>query len=214
MKSKWLSEITGFENVKGYEIRSDGAIISYVTTVRESGTGRIKGKGLDYKKGKIISGSTDSKGYRYLTLKGQDCTIKNPKIHRLVAIAFVKNPHNKPQVNHIDGDKLNNDISNLEFVTNEENRRHALETGLKKEMNYGVAQYDLEGKLLNIFHTASEALEHLGIKDSKNRSGNIGRCVNGKRKTAYGYAWRKYEGSTTSRETYGVSEETPETGDS
>lgn len=53
-------------------------------------------------------------------------------VHRLIAIYFISNPQNLPEVNHIDGDKQNNSISNLEWVTHQENMKHAWSTGLRK----------------------------------------------------------------------------------
>ena len=60
-------------------------------------------------------------------------------VHRLVAGAFIPNPMNKPFINHVDGNKLNNDISNLEWVTASENTQHAYESGLMNKKQYECA---------------------------------------------------------------------------
>lgn len=69
-------------------------------------------------------------GYECLKLT-KDGVRTHPSVHRLVAEAFIPNPHNKSEVNHIDGDKSNNRVSNLEWVTSSENKIHARDTGLK-----------------------------------------------------------------------------------
>ena len=66
-------------------------------------------------------------GYPTVTLGGN-----NKTIHRIIATAFIPNPENKPQVNHINGIKTDNHISNLEWATSSENLKHAYNTGLKK----------------------------------------------------------------------------------
>lgn len=92
----------------------------------------------------------------------QNYILKNYLIHVLVAKAFVDNPYNKPQVNHIDGNKLNNCVSNLEWVTRSENVIHAHKTNLIKSMpsrwnTKQIKQLSLDGKIIAIYKSQREA---------------------------------------------------------
>ncbi len=78
---------------------------------------------------KIRKFSVNHKGYFQIMLY-KDNVGKNYRVNRLVAEAFIGNPYNKEQVNHIDGDKKNNHVSNLEWVTGMENIKHAIDNGL------------------------------------------------------------------------------------
>lgn len=96
MKEKWKKSI-----VDGYLI---------------SNYGRIK----NLKTGNIIKPDKEEKGYCRLSIKVNGVK-KHYPIHRLVAIAFIPNPENKEQVDHIDNDKTNNNVNNLQWVSNKEN---------------------------------------------------------------------------------------------
>ena len=81
------------------------------------------------KEERILKPRTSKNGYLYVHLRFGNIS-KYVKIHRLVAEAFVLNEENKPCVNHIDGNKLNNYANNLEWVTISENTIHAMKMGL------------------------------------------------------------------------------------
>jgi hypothetical protein len=110
-------------------------------------------------KGQIIDVKY-SGGYKRVTI----CGI-NYLLHRLVAFTFIPNLENKEQVNHIDGNKLNNSVENLEWVTNLENQIHKVKTGLYKGM-HKIIQYDHNMNIINQFKSIIEASKLLGISVS------------------------------------------------
>ena len=121
-------DIEGYEGL--YQVSTCGNVKS-LPKVRRNGTGTY------IQKERLLKPSNTSTGYKKVELC-KDGKRKSFKVHRLVAIAFIPNPDNKPEVNHIDGNKINNNIDNLEWVTSSENSIHAYETGLspnKKELD-------------------------------------------------------------------------------
>ena len=78
----------------------------------------------------------NSYGYKCVKLYNNTRKTKNVLVHRLVALTFLDNPNNYKYINHIDGNKLNNDVSNLNWCTSSENNAHAYRTGLKRKENY------------------------------------------------------------------------------
>lgn len=96
--------------------------------------GRVLSKATN----KVIKQHTNFRGYKVFAtyIGGRKGIAVCPRVHRLVAKAFIPNPENKPQINHIDGNKVNNRWTNLEWNTNLENSHHAIRTGLTK-VDYG-----------------------------------------------------------------------------
>ena len=116
-----IKEIRGFEG--RYSVNEEGDVFSHIS-------------------GRKLKPGLSGGGYYLVDLAG-----KSRLVHRLVAEAFLPDFLDKPQVNHIDGDKLNNHVSNLEMATAKENAAHAYKTGLKvsvKGENHGRAKLSAE----------------------------------------------------------------------
>ena len=90
-----------------------------------------KGNIYSKRKRKYLKQTINKFGYCQVTLQ-KDKYKKMFSVHRLVAQAFIPNPKNKPQVNHIDSNRQNNNVKNLEWVTAKENKKHALDNNLLK----------------------------------------------------------------------------------
>jgi hypothetical protein len=106
-------------------------------------------------------------------------------LHRLIALTFIENPELKEQVNHIDGNKLNNCVTNLEWVTNKENQIHKFENGLGNNYSRKIGKYNINNELINEYKSIT-----LAANDNNISKSCISGVLRGKRKTAAGFIWK------------------------
>lgn len=180
-----------WKDIKGYEG-------SYMV----SNMGRIKSLGnCKTHKEKVLNPCVNNHGYLLVSLY-LNRKSSSKMVHRIVIETFLSKPSFDKQVNHKNGNKTDNNISNLEWCTGSENVKHAFTTGLKAihkgELNpmfgrFGgasnrskkVIQSNKYGEYLNEFTSAAEAHIITGVN-----SKNISSCCLGKRQSAGGYIWR------------------------
>lgn len=192
-----------------YFIRND-KIYDYRGFYKVSNAGDIKS--LHGKNERIIKQFINNKGYYIVNLHKKN-NVKKITVHSLVAHMFIENLENKPEIDHIDGDKSNNNVKNLRWVTRKENLSNVISKerhkkamknreitdewkknisnatqGSKNPRAKKIIQYDLSGNLIKVWDYIKQASEELLI----NKSGIIN-CCRGKNKTAGGYIWRYYE---------------------
>lgn len=134
-----------------------------------------KGNVKNIKTGRILIGWYNNDGYRMITLKG-----KTYYAHRLVALAFLDNPNNLPQVDHRDEKKDNNDISNLRWVTASQNQRHSAHNKSCK-----IKQLTKDGNLIRIWDSSMQIERELGYNN-----GAIINVLKGRQNYAFGFQWQ------------------------
>ena len=158
-------------------------IPNYEGLYQISNLGNIKRKKDNY----IFKKNKNNGGYRIVTLTKNKIE-KNVSVHRLVAQAFIPNPNNLPQINHIDGNKMNNNVNNLEWCTQSENMKHAYINNLEVQKGKKIIQYDIDMNIIKIWNKMIDAENQLNISHSK-----ISMVCQGKRNKAGGFIWRYYD---------------------
>ena len=188
-------DIPNYEDI--YEISTRG----YIKSISRW---RDNGKSGYLQKEKYMTPHVTKKGYLAIDLY-KDKKRKKYLVHRLIAETFIPNPNNYPCVNHKDGNKLNNDINNLEWCTQQYNMKEAARLGLlnlwcdklfgKDHPNYKfrgkwktqkpIYQFDINGVFIKRYNSSQEANRETDINAS-----HISECCNNKRKTAGGFIWK------------------------
>ena len=202
MQEEWR-DIKGYEGL--YQVSNLGQVRSLDKIDR---WGR-------FRKSRIIRSRFNNSGYRVINLS-KSGTQKTYLVHRLVAESFIPNPENKPEVNHIDEDKLNNAVSNLNWMTNKENCNYGTRNDrsstnrnqkeIAKKVDYKkIAKRASECRSIPVisidangvekkYKSSYEASRYLSIHHS-----NISKCCKGKLKHTGGYTW-KYAAQQSNKE--------------
>ncbi|WP_411268462.1 NUMOD4 domain-containing protein [Macrococcus capreoli] len=175
-----------------YQVSSQGRV-----RIKENTTFRFNmGKLRPYtQKEKIVKQSDNGCGYLKVGLTDTHGNRKNAYVHRLVAIEFLSNPNQLPQVNHIDGDTYNNSLDNLEWVDRRDNMLHAIDVLNFMPNTDGINDPRPVQQLDR--HSKQVIAEYSSISDAQKDTGvrHISSVCRGCRKSAGGFLWRYKESS-------------------
>lgn len=175
-------DIEGYEGF--YQVSNFGRVKSLE---KEFKAGRSYG--LRMMKERILKHGTNSGGYQVVVFS-KDEKKRSFSVHRIVAETFIPNPECKKEVNHIDGNKTNNHVDNLEWSTRSENILHAYKMNLQDAPKKKIDQFDKVGKFIKSYNSLTEASKELNIC-LKTISNNL----KGRNKSAGGYVWKYAEKS-------------------
>ena len=176
MREEEYKDVIGYEGL--YQVSNKGNVKSLERTV-------WNGRGYYKTTERILKSFDDGHGYLQVILwKGGKS--KTCKVHRLVAEAFLENTDNLPEVNHIDEDKTNNNVQNLEWCTRKYNINYGTRTEKTSKPVIGINK---TSGLIVEFSSIMEAERVLGINN-----GHIVKCCKGKIKSIGGFYWMYAEG--------------------
>lgn len=184
LKGEIWRDIPGYE--KRYQVSNLGRVKSLQRIVKYFIFNGYKDIQINkFVKNKILRQRMDHEGYILANLSTKS-KIKRYKTHRLVMLVF--KGKSILQVNHKNGIKEDNRLENLEYVTQEENMRHAFKNGLRnaKWSYVSVLQYDKQGNFIKKYESITKA-----SKETKVNLSDISLCVNNKLHSAGGYIWKK-----------------------
>lgn len=158
-----------------------------------SNFGKVRNKNTGY----ILTPAVHHKGYLKAQMKDNTKHVGR-FIHRLVAIAFIPNPSNLPQIDHLDNDKTNNHVSNLEWVTGKENHRRKVADGLNVvpenagRQKQPIKAFLKDGTFVGEFPYITKAAEELGLEQSA-----ISLVLKGTYKSTKGYVFERVDTTKT-----------------
>lgn len=166
MKEAW-------KNITGYEGKYQVSNIGNVRSLSYRGTGVVK----------ALTPKKNNCGRLWVELQGKPFLI-----HRLVALEFIPNVKDYPEINHKDGNPQNNNVDNLEWCTGEYNKKVYVENntcGRPKTRTKPINQLDLSGNVVKRWKDSRSI-----TKETRMSQTSITQCCDGKRKTAYGFKWQ------------------------
>lgn len=189
MKKEIWKDIPGYEGF--YQVSDMGKIKGISRTVRRKSVAKNQGEFFTIKE-KYKNILRDTYGYEIVGFC-KNSKLKTIKVHRIIATAFIPNPENKPQVNHINGFRNDNRIENLEWCTSKENIIHSFKHLNKNETRFKIEklnplpilQFELNGALIKEYPTRAQAEKETGVNQS-----DICKCASLKQKTAGGFLWK------------------------